>query len=91
MYFSFVSKRFDKVHDNAKNIWHYQQYKIVREYFHRASLIPPFNIFEDIYKLFFLVLNLIQKKRKLRMSHQMKVFSMYNRRHDDASNWYYEF
>ena len=75
-FFRLSSKRFDKVHEDAKNIWYDQKYHIVREYYHRTALFSPLNIFGDIYKLFILFINWIQKKRNLPAYKPTKVFSM---------------
>lgn len=73
--FVFISKRFDKIHDDAKNIWHYEQYLIVRKYFDRSAVIPPISVIVHLWEFCYMLYNLIQRKRNLREYRQIKVFS----------------
>ena len=45
------SKRFGEVYQQAQEIWHSQNYAVVRAYNLRAPLFPPFSVLYDMYVL----------------------------------------
>ncbi len=72
------SRRFSKVYEDTRNIWHSQQYIFTREYYARAPLFPPISLCYDIYYLcrmliFYIRHNYFGKSADF----NVKVFSKY--------------
>ena len=43
---------FEEVHENSKDVWKWEMYRLVSEYDKWPGLAPPFVILEDIFKCF---------------------------------------
>ena len=43
---------FEEVHENSKDVWKWEMYRLVSEYDKWPGLAPPFVILEDIFKFF---------------------------------------
>ncbi|CAF1229932.1 unnamed protein product [Rotaria sordida] len=56
------SKRFEKVYEDTRNIWHSQQYLFTREYFTRSPFLPPISLIYDIYYLIRMFVFFIRRK-----------------------------
>ncbi|UJR16633.1 hypothetical protein I4U23_003533 [Adineta vaga] len=73
------NKRFDKIYDEAKIIWHYHQYQLVRDYFDRALLLPPISVIIDLYNLFGMFCHRMLNTRYFQRYYQRKRFKMITR------------
>ncbi|CAF4341767.1 unnamed protein product, partial [Rotaria sp. Silwood2] len=52
LFIAMLSKRFDQIYEDARRIWHSQQYLFLREYFVRSPLIiPPITVIHDVCRL----------------------------------------
>ncbi len=74
------SRRFSKVYQDTRNIWHSQQYIFTREYYARAPLFPPISLVYDIYYLWRMLIFYIHRKFFGKSADlNAKVFSKYER------------
>ncbi|CAF1174559.1 unnamed protein product [Rotaria sordida] len=82
------SKRFDKVYEDTKHIWHSQQYLFTREYFTRSPFLPPISLIYDIYYLFRMFVFFIrQNVFDLPTDRQATVFKMIAKNKSLLEEW----
>lgn len=71
------SKRFERVYEETRNIWHSQQYLFTRKYYSRSPLFPPISLLFDLYylgrMLFYFLRQKIQETKPA--DRKAKVFS----------------
>ena len=67
---------FDSVQSQTDLVWRYERYLLVRDYFERPPLFPPFIIFTHFYELFKLCLRHLPGRKPSHMSvRRAKSFS----------------
>ncbi|CAF3768859.1 unnamed protein product [Rotaria sordida] len=83
-----LNKRFEKVYEDARNIWHTQQYLYTREYFTRSPFLPPINLFYDIYYLIRMFVFFIRRKFFYKPSDpEAPVFKMIAKNQSLLDDW----
>lgn len=58
---NYLSSTFQKLQANTNEIWRFQRYRLVFEYFHTPSLPPPLVIFSH---LFYIVRDMFRKPKR---------------------------
>ena len=58
------SSVFEEVHENSKDVWKWEMYRLVAEYDKWPGLAPPFVILEDIFKCFKSIWKVTCRRRK---------------------------
>ncbi|CAF0987789.1 unnamed protein product [Adineta ricciae] len=81
------NKRFDKIYDEAMIIWHYQQYKLVRDYFGRACLLPPVSLVIDTYNLLGIFIDRMFGRKYCPECYRKKIFKMITKNRAVKKSW----
>ncbi|CAF4602126.1 unnamed protein product [Rotaria sp. Silwood1] len=82
------TKRFDKVYEDTRNIWHSQQYLFTREYFSRSPFLPPISLLYDIYYLARMFFFYIRRKHFQKSADRdSRVFKIISKKKHTIKEW----
>ncbi|CAF2356522.1 unnamed protein product [Rotaria sp. Silwood2] len=83
------TKRYEKVHQETRTIWHSQQYLFTREYFTRSPFLPPISLIYDIYCLIRMFVFFIRRNYfETPVYQHTRVFKIIPKKRDTIKEWH---